>query len=131
MSFVKPEALKPLRGAALFYPSAGNDYYEPLEFFAPVITEFWFVDVAYFTRQSADAVEPLFPHSALMQFQRFSLEGPPIVQFEFRVDASGTSYPFIEPCTRSEFYRHRPTNTIIAVHRRRGFGQRLISALFS
>jgi hypothetical protein len=39
---------------------------------------------------------------------------------------TGRSYPFIEPCTRSELYRHKPTNTLITLHRRRGYGQRSI-----
>jgi hypothetical protein len=128
MSFVQNHALEALRGAALFYPSAGEDWHEPLEFFAPAIAEFWFVDVAYFTRQPADVVEPLVQDSAVFDFQGFTLDGPALARPERRVDrASGQSYPFIEPCTRTEVYLHRPTNMRIRVHRRRGFGQCSIS----
>lgn len=45
---------------------------------------------------------------------------------ETRLDKCGRPYPFIEPCTRSEFYHHRASKSRIVVHRRRGFGQRSI-----
>jgi hypothetical protein len=35
MSFVKPEALEAIRGAALFYPVAGSDWPDALVCFAP------------------------------------------------------------------------------------------------
>ena len=120
--------LDAVRGAALFYPSAGEDWREPLELFAPAIAEFWFVDVASFARRPADVVEPLIRHSAVFDFQEFSLSGPALAPLERRVDpSSGRSYPFVEPCTVTEVYVHRPTKTRIRVHRRRGFSQRSIS----
>jgi hypothetical protein len=127
MSFVQPHVLDSLRGAALFYPSAGEDWYEPLMAFAPAIAEFWFVDVGYFTLRPADVVRPLVQDSAVLDFQGFALVGPALARPERRLDPSGQSYPFIEPCTRTEIYVHRSTNTPIRVHRRRGFGQRSIS----
>lgn len=130
MSLIQPCALDEIRGAALFYPSAGEDWREPLELFAPAIAEFWFVDVAYFTRLPADVVEPWIQDSTVFDFQGFTLNGPPLARHETRVDrSSGRSYPFVEPCTRTEVYEHRPTNTRIRVHRRRGFGQRSISVV--
>jgi len=127
MSFIESDALEALRGSALYYPSAGDDYKEPLDIFMPVIGEFWFVDITYFTRQSANNVPPLLSNSASVEFESFESAGPPIASVESRVDVRGMSYPFLEPCTRSEFYVHRKTNSRITVNRRRGFGQRSIS----
>ena len=126
MPLVEPDSLKALAGSALFYPGAGSDYNEPLELFAPAIAEYWFVDISYFTQEAADDTQPLITSSRVMEFERFELEGPPIAQMKSRQDASGGTYPFLEPCTRSEFYTHRETNSRITVHWRRGFGQRSI-----
>jgi hypothetical protein len=127
MSFVKPEALDSVRGAALFYPVAGTDCRDAIACFAPFITDFGFVDVNYFTSRPADAVPPLIGGSSPFEFQGFTLDGPAIARHEVRVDAvSGTSYRFLEPCTRSEVYSHTPTSSLITVNRRRGYGQRSI-----
>ena len=68
MSFIKSDALEALRGSALFYPSAGYDCAEPLAIFMPVLAEFWFVDITYFTQQPADTVRPLLSSSTHVEF---------------------------------------------------------------
>jgi hypothetical protein len=126
-SFVTPGALEGVAGAAFFYPSAGDDWDDPLRLFVPLITEFWFVDIAYFTGESADRAKPLLADLPLWAFQGFTLDGPPVAARERRVDAFGNEYPYVEPCTRSEVYRHQPSGTCVTIHRRRGYGQRSIS----
>lgn len=131
MSFIDPTVLEPLRGASLFYPSAGRDWNEALGLFIPTITDYWFVDVAYFTHgRRGDTRTPMLAAQEDLSFQGFELTGPPIAERETRQDPStGRHYPFIEPCTRSEVYYHGSTQSRIVVHWRRGFGQRSIACV--
>lgn len=129
MSFIKTDALKAIRGSALFYPSAGRDWDEPLRLFVPCVHEYWFVDTTYFTHdERGDRGEPSISGHADLVFERFELSGSALAALETRRDeSSGCEYPFVEPCTRSEVYRHRPSDTRVVLHRRRGFGQRSIA----
>ena len=45
MELIKPEFLKPLIGTSLFYPCCGNDLLLPIELFASVISDFYFVEI--------------------------------------------------------------------------------------
>ena len=42
---IKPELLKPLAGTSLFYPCCGDDLLLPIELFASVISDFYFVEI--------------------------------------------------------------------------------------
>jgi len=111
----------------LFYPSAGKDWNAPVRAFFPAVREFWFVDVAYFlSNDPADRSEPALSGNADFKFERFELSGPPTAGLERRAGADGRNYPYLEPCTRTEYYRDHTTNESLVLHLRRGYGQRSI-----
>ena len=125
-AFVAPSALVGIHGP-LFYPSAGEDWNDPVRLFFPAVREFWFVDPRYFVEsERADGSEPALNGNADFKFERFELSGPPTARRETRVGADGREYPYLEPCTRTEYYRHHTTNESLVLHRRRGYGQRSI-----
>ena len=122
-SFVDPVHLEALRGSVLFYPCTFEDWDEPIALFAPAIKDFHFVDNTYFTNNSAENAKPVIQRPEV-KLDRVDMDGPAMAKAEQRVDESGRSYPYLEPCTRSEFYTFEATGDSITVHRRRGYGQK-------
>ena len=124
-SVIIPEKLfAPLKGTSLFYPSCGNDMLLPVQLFSPFVTDFWFVDRGYFSPGHQDTHYygldipanmqlPLLVDDENHEFVGSSIKGPP--QWDCNIRN-------IKPCVLSEHYRHRPSNTDINVHRRRGYG---------
>ena len=109
-SFVSAQALGSIRGP-LFYPCAGGDWDDPVRVFFPTVREFWFVDPTYFVgHERADKSPPTLGAHPDFTFERFELSGPPTAKREARVGEDGRPYPYLEPCTRSEYYHHRVTN---------------------
>lgn len=71
-----------------FYPCSGRDFGEPLELFLGVVTDFWFVDTAYFRPghqdsrhtgmdKSADEIPELLNRSQGWQLIKREVDGPP------------------------------------------------------
>ena len=125
MFVINEELRKSVEGTTLFYPCSGNDFRAPLQLFSPFISEFWFVDVQYFTNlHRADRAQPVF--HKVREYELIEtpvIVGPPTFRKETRTDPkTGKQDPFIEPCVLTEVYRHLPTGKTVKVHRRRGFG---------
>ena len=108
----------------------------PIRVFSPFVTDFWFADVAYFRSNrryfgefakslNGDATKtlPLLSGDKSYEFQGSEISGPPLAQIEHRVDLDhpGQTYPFLEPCVRTETYLHRNSGKIIRIHLRRGY----------
>lgn len=111
--YVPEPILRRLQGMALFYPHSANDLQMPVRMFAPWITDFWFVDLAYFdsdhpANQAKYALAGKIDYEPLS----FTLNGPPISAHDIRD---------IDPCVRSETYRHKASGLQFRVHRRRGY----------
>jgi hypothetical protein len=123
--YIDPDALNPLVGASLMYHGSGGDWKEPLEFFAPTITDFWFVDVGYFQRGSAENTRPLASKTTLFEFLGRELLGPSVSTQEQR-QCNGIPYPHIEPCLLVERYVHIASGVEVTVRRRRGYGERTL-----
>jgi hypothetical protein len=121
---INENILAPLTGTSLFYPCSGNDMLVPIRLFSPFITDFWFVDKGYFSPGDqdthhhgldipADRQSPLLAEDENYEFVERRITGPP------KWDCNDHN---IKPCILSERYRHRPSNTDIHIHRRRGYG---------
>ena len=112
--YVIPQAqLERLKDLALFYPCSGEDYYDAIAVFSPYITDFWFVDKRYFTLRSALDCPPVLRRKPDYELLDVKVEGLPL----FR-----NRDPHIWPCIRTETYKHIPSQRVIRIHRRRGYG---------
>ncbi|MGK7864923.1 hypothetical protein [Falsiroseomonas sp. E2-1-a4] len=114
--YIPPKWLDAVAGKTLFYPCAGGDIAEPLQVFAPVISDFWFSDIGY------PAGLKMAP--ALRSFGGFTytltgklINGDPLATIERR-----DGYRFLPPSRRIETYS-RPDGSSFRVIRRRGFGE--------
>jgi hypothetical protein len=123
--YIDPDALNTLVGASLMYHGSGDDWQEPLEFFAPTISDFWFVDVGYFRCESAETSRPLASKSPLFELTCRELLGPSVSTPEQR-EHNGVSYPHIEPCLLIEKYMHTASGIEVTIRRRRGYGERTL-----
>jgi hypothetical protein len=128
---IHAESLKAIDGTTLFYPCSGTDLVVPLRLFSPTVSEFWFVDVAYFRNdiaycwngERADQVKGVFSEEDDYELIEKTIDGPPTARMETRtIPNTHRQYPYLEPCVLTETYRHRPTSKTVKVHRRRGFG---------
>ena len=107
----------------------------PIRLFAPYVTDFWFVDIAYFrtgrgldqrlpSALAADIAPPVLEGRTEYELLDTTVIGPSVAQHETRQDSSqepARSYPYLEPCVRTDLYRHTPTGKQFRVHRRRGY----------
>lgn len=122
-SMIPEDVRQRIDGTTLFYPCSGEDWPRPIAIFAPVITDFWFVDLRYFTSFAATRSRPLLRPDPAYELLDVVIEGPAIATLEHRTDEkTGKRYPWMEPCTRTERYRHRESGREVRIHRRRGFG---------
>lgn len=123
--YIPADVMRQVQGTALFYPHSADDLREPILLFAPFVTDFWFVDLAYFRSNTpADRVAPVLAGQDGFVFESVTIKGPPSAGCETRVDDSVTpprKYRFLEPCVRTEKYRHVASGEMIRVHRRRGY----------
>lgn len=124
LSSTIPEDIRQrIEGATLFYPCSGEDWTRPIEIFAPVIMNFWFVDLRYFTSYAATSARPLLRLNPAYRLLEVITDGPVKASLEYRTDAqTGKRYPWIEPCTRTERYCHLESGREVRINRRRGFG---------
>jgi len=124
--FYPRDALEVMQDRFLFYPCSGGDLVTPIRLFAPHIHSFWFVDTAYFrpghqdTRhigldRPADEIAPVLADHSDFKLEQVSITGPATWP------CHGTGHE-IEPCIRSETYKHRHTGQTITVNLRRGYG---------
>ena len=122
--FVDRRALEAVAGTALFYPCSGNDLATPIRLFSPFVTDFWFVDKAYFTPghqntrcygfdAPANRVAPVLDGNVHYVLLDRSIRGIPMWP---------TSAADVDPCVLTETYRHLPSGITIRVRRRRGYG---------
>jgi hypothetical protein len=129
---ISAESLRAVEGTTLIYPCSGKDLVVPLRIFSPTVSEFWFVDVAYFRDdmrycwegKPADQVEPVLWADDNYELIEKTIDGPPNARMETRkIPNTRHQYPDLEPCVLTETYRHRPTGKTVKVHRRRGFAR--------
>ena len=115
-----------ITGMSLYYPCAGEDYEIPIEIFSPYITEFWFVDIAYFSPghpngrfthtnidTPADQARPVLAGNRSYKLIEKQIQGSPTW------DPGNTD---IEPCILTETYIHLPSGREVRIKRRRGYG---------
>lgn len=111
-----------VKGFPLYYHSSARDIEEPVRLCTPWITDFWFCDLGYFTTTPMSASPPALRHKDF-QFIEMECRGPETSAVTERTDEdTGMPYPWIEPGLRIDRYRHRPTESIVRIHRRRGYG---------
>lgn len=111
--------LRRLPGRIFFYPSAGNDWMEPLTQFVEGMDEFRFIDIGYqFTN-----VRPI-PLSGWDFLEDSAvLNGPAVYRTDILQDGNGREFRHIEPAWLSHAYRNPRDGRHVLVTRRRGFGQ--------
>lgn len=124
--------LENLRDGCLFYPCAGDDVLLPVELFAPFITDFVFVDKAYFDPSDQDGRYMTFGRpvkSAVPALERH----PAYALVEVKIWRSRPDEPqyryWLGPCQRTEIYTHLPTGRIIRLHRIRDAGFRAFTRM--
>jgi hypothetical protein len=122
--FIEKQALEKLQGSRLFYPCSGADVLTPIRLFAPYIQDFWFVDRGYFRSGHQDTREygfdrpanrhsPLLERDADYRLLDVRIKGLPD---QSRYDDD------IDPCVRTEEYKHLPSDRVITINTRRGYG---------
>lgn len=108
------EQLETIKDSTLFYPCSGNDLLIPIELFSPYVTNFWFVDRTYFMKNSpADKQSAVLKDDIRYSIISKDIDGPPVWSESNRD---------ITPCILTETYRHKQTDRLIRIHRRRGYG---------
>jgi hypothetical protein len=121
--FLDQSVLPTIENSTLFYPCSGFDVFDPIELFAPHVTEFWFVDKAYFSSGHQNTRHYGFDLPAnhqlplLVDYSEYDLLGWKIIG---PPDWGGN--PDIEPCISEENYRHIQSGKTIKINRRRGYG---------
>lgn len=126
MPKVDRQVLQAIEGTTLFYPHSADDFLLPVHLFAPHVKEFWFADWSYFGPDDpADSAGPVLGLVNGYKFLGAEVTGPPVAITEY------TPHPSIEPCVRSESYRHIQSGQTIKIHRRRGFATKAFHSLKS
>jgi hypothetical protein len=118
---IEESELEAVKDSALFYPCSGEDLLVPIEIFSPYVTDFWFVDLRYFTRPKkhygfdarADKQSPLLSGDDRYELLSMLVFGNP----EWPPDEKE-----IDPCILLETYLHRESGREIRIRRRRGYG---------
>lgn len=122
--YIPDKWLDTVAGKTLFYPCAGGDIAEPLQVFAPVISEFWFSDIAYPAGlRMAPAVQSLGDLQCTPKGT--VINGDPSARIEHR-----EGHRFLLPSRRIETYS-RPDGSSFRVVRRRGFGEIALGTEFA
>jgi hypothetical protein len=110
--------LRRLAGASLFYPCSGDDLAFPLQIFHPYFSDFWFVDVGYFTSAgSADQGKNVLnnrDYSFLIK--EVTIQDDPLPPGECEDD---DKYRGVLPRLRTETYRHTTSGRHLRIHRYR------------
>lgn len=125
---VLPDAeLAPIIDSSLFYPCAGADFLAAVQLVSPVVTDFHFVDKAYFCPghqdtkhwhldRSANRQAAVLAKNEEYQLLDVAVVGTPVSYVRHRSDP-------VLPCVRRETYRHLPTERIIHISRHRNDGE--------
>lgn len=126
--FLGRDSLEKVKDMALFYPCSGDDLLVPIEIFSPYVTDFWFVDRAYFEGPYSDWYSQNYGKSCsrvLMRDGRYEFLGEEI---KGDIWDMGNLHDFqrnpydIQPCIFTEIYKHIDTGRKVRIHRRRGYG---------
>ncbi len=120
------DCLLPIQQTKLFYPCAGNDTSAAVKLFATVMSDFHFVDSAYFRPGHQDSRHSKLDRAAGRQ--PALLGGDPdfeLIEVEINGPATESSFgrDFI-PCVLTERYQHLPSGNRLNVHRHRDLGER-------
>jgi hypothetical protein len=125
-SYLLPaHCLSTLKNTRLFYPCSGDDALPAVQLFADTVTDFHFVDWAYFrpghqdsrhTRldRPANCQPALLRDQADFELLQVEIDGP--------VSAPSSGREFA-PCVLTEHYQHSPSGNEFRVHRHRDFGE--------
>lgn len=120
---LEKKKIQEIEDLSLFYPSSGNDCITPIKIFAPVITEFWFVDRGYFHPGHSDTRLYGFDAPADKQAPLLNDSDYTLIDIRHSGPVSWERYQKdIEPCVLTEIYMHKPSKKQISIHRRRGYG---------
>jgi hypothetical protein len=120
---IPSNVLESLPKVVLFYPCSGTDFAVPLFAFAANVTSFWFVDKQYTDDCLVKKITELCPGLVpLLEWQDQCIWEPAPTTKENWPDDEQLRYPWIEPIVYTERYLHCPSNELITIHRRRGYG---------
>lgn len=123
---LKDDYASDIEDTKLFYPCSCNDYLKPIEIFAPIVTEFIFVDIGYLregetpnksNRLSLDArfIKPILNEELGYEFLDSKIIGNP-------------NYPYSQPlkeldtCILIQRFKNLDSNKLITIKIVRGFG---------
>jgi hypothetical protein len=111
--------LEHLQGTALFYPCCGDDLLLPITTFSPFVSDFWFVDLAYFSQYLLDKQQPVLSEKDGYTFLDKQVRLPAISEEDCRAHEKVHEQP---PYILTERYCHLGSERRICVHRhlRRG-----------
>lgn len=116
--FIEQHALDAVRGRALYYPAAGQDWHDPVRAFSGIASYFVFCDLGY-----AAGMEPTsFVQPGGCHWIDWSIAGDAKSQIEAKLDAAGRSYRDIAPSIATGVLEDK-SGRRICVKFRRGFGQ--------
>ena len=107
-----------VKGKTFLYPSAGSDWAQPFNLFAPHVNELIFVDINY----KFVSVKPLIFEGWEECSEEAQLIGPAIYKMR-HVHNGKAKYRDIEPAWLKQKFIHLDTGKQVTVTRRRGFGQ--------
>ena len=116
-----------LQGTCLFYPGSARDILDPVMLFAPAIRSFWFADISYFAQQDeAASAEPALKVADGFEFLSAHVQTKLIPEVDWIKDPK---YRGVEPCIRSEAYKHLASGAEIFIHRTRRRGPSALRSL--
>jgi hypothetical protein len=116
--FIEEEWLNFIEGKTLYYPAAGNDYFDALNLFKEKISTFSFCDLHY---PRGLALKPLLSTSDGYQLVASDRSGKPYAQITHRKEYS-RQYRWLPPSKLTEIYIG-PDEKLTTIIRRRGFGE--------
>lgn len=111
--------LRNLSNRTLFYPCSARDMRGPVSLFAQWINTFWFVDIGYFSNADPENSQQLMNGNSQFQFVDRSIR---VADLPEEAWINDVRYHGIPPYILTERYLHRPTSTIITIHRHRRRG---------
>ena len=111
--------LEHLDGTTLFYPCSGDDLLLPIATFSPFVSDFWFVDIAYFRRCPPEKQPPLLSEKDGYTLLDKQIRLPNIPEEDWQEDDKYRGNP---PSILVENYRHLESEPVIRVHRHRRRG---------
>lgn len=123
--FIEEEWLNFLEGKTLYYPAAGDDYFDAFNLFKEKISKFTFCDLHY---PRGLTLKPMLSPNDGYQLISSERSGKPYSQITYRVDRSCGEYRWLHPSKLTETYID-PNGKLLTTIRRRGFGEYGLSEL--